>query len=334
MLDGASLASLTSAPGTAADGGNYAYSTAASATAPNRVTSGETFLALDTNTGVSSASGPGGAGIAWTSDDSACKSTMGTFGTTATYYGLVNQFAAANLSSLSGSSAVSSASGATVGAQTSSTACASSSDYIGQLLTAATGNIQGIAIDRNNGVWLGDQNTNSGTGFDGLTYLVAPSATTGIVPNSYTLVNGAQPTSSSSGIPGTTLVKAGGMLVDGNNNLWVADTSKGYLVEATFTSGATAPIALLTPGAGSAYSGQAYGIGFAHSSISSIGLAIDPSGNVWLTNNTATTASTYTNALGTTANTGNSVTMIVGAAGPVITPTALAIKNNKLGTKP
>jgi hypothetical protein len=46
-------------------------------------------------------------------------------------------------------------------------------------------------------------------------------------------------------------------------------------------------------------------------------LAIDGSGNVWVSNNT-----------------GNSVTEIVGAAAPVVTPLALAVKNNTLGKRP
>jgi hypothetical protein len=142
---------------------------------------------------------------------------------------------------------------------------------------------------------------------------------------------GVAPTQTVASTAGTTLTKAGAVAVDGNNNAWIGNQSTASVVEATL-SGST--ITFLTPGQGGNYgTGAAYGIGFQHNVSSSLGIAVDPSGNVWVANNTTGTT-TYTNQAAGTTYVGNSVTVIVGAAGPVITPLALAIKSNKLGAKP
>jgi ligand-binding sensor domain-containing protein len=49
-------------------------------------------------------------------------------------------------------------------------------------------------------------------------------------------------------------------------------------------------------------------------------LAIDPSGNVWVTD--------YNN------GSGNSLTEFIGAAAPVVTPVSVAVKNGQLGSRP
>ncbi len=320
VLDGSSVASLISAVGTATDG-TYTYSTSASTASPARTPGGTntSYLAIDTNPNVTG-------GIIWASDANACK-VMGQYNA-ATYFGTLSQFAGNSLAALAGSNAVSAFSNATVGAG-STTNCNSTSTYVGQTYTAASANVTGLAIDRNNGVWLSDINTSS-LGFDGLTYISAPTAATGVVGNSYYLVNGTIPNASNAATLGTTLRKAGAVAVDGNNNAWIGNQSTSSVVEANFNGSA---INLLTPGQGGNYgTGAAYGLGFQHTTSTSLGVAIDASGNVWVANNT--TSGTYNNQAGTTTNTGNSVTVIVGAAGPVITPLALAIKANKLGTKP
>jgi secreted PhoX family phosphatase len=46
-------------------------------------------------------------------------------------------------------------------------------------------------------------------------------------------------------------------------------------------------------------------------------IAVDPSGNVWIANNS-----------------NNTMTELIGAATPVVTPLAVGVKNNTLGTKP
>jgi hypothetical protein len=319
VIDGASLASLVSSPGTAADG-TYTYSTSTTAGAPYRIPGGGTDLvAIDTNPNVTG-------GIVWVGDSNACK-IQGQYNTS-TYFGTLSQFSDSTVAPLPASDAVSAASGATVGAGSTSN-CGSSSTYVGQTFSALAANVTGIAIDRNNGLWISDLYTSS-SGFDGLTYLAAPTSATGNVASSTYLVNGVAPTQTNGGTPGTTLTKPGGVAVDGNNNVWVANQTARSVVEATL-SGST--ITLDTPGLGSAYgtTGAAYGIGFVHNTSGSIGIAVDPSGNVWVANSSA---STYTNQTGGTTAIGNSVTVVVGAAGPVITPLSLAIKSTKLGTKP
>ena len=322
VLDGSSIASLVSSPGTANDGGSYAYSTSVTATAPYRTPGGtnSTYLAIDTNTNVTG-------GIVWAGDANACK-VVGQYNAS-TYFGTLSLYNDSSLVPLAGSDAVSSLSNATVGAG-SSTNCGSTSTSVGQVYTAGANNLTGIAIDRNNGVWITDLNTSS-TGFDGLTYLSAPTAATGIIPSSFYLVNGVAPNATNAATAGTTLKKAGAVAVDGNNNAWIGNQSTASVVEASQNGTA---ITLLTPGQGSTYgsTGAAYGIGFQHTTSASLGVAIDASGNVWVANNT--TSGTYTNQAASTTNTGNSITVIVGAAGPVVTPLALAIKSKMLGTKP
>jgi hypothetical protein len=325
VLDGSSLASLVSAPGSASDG-TYTYSTSSATAAPNRTQGGGSeFVAIDAN---ANATG----GIVWVNDSNACK-VQGQFNAASgTYFGEVNQFAGSTLAPLSGSDAVTSYSNATVGAG-STTNCNSTGTYVGQVYSAPSANIFNLAIDRNNGVWLSDVYTSS-SGFDGLTYLAAPTASTGISPASYYLVNGTLPTQTTGSAVGTTLDKTGAVAVDGNNNVWIGSQSGKSVAEATLSGTA---ITLLTPGQGSVYgsTGAANGIGFVHNTSAATGLAIDASGNVWIANNDTKTADAYTNAAGsTTAYIGNSVTVVVGAAGPVITPQALAIKANKIATKP
>jgi hypothetical protein len=320
-LDGSSVASLVSSPGNATDG-TYTYSTSTTATAPYRTPGGTNVstLVIDTNPNVTG-------GIVWAGDANACKIT-GQYNAS-TYFGTLNLFADSSLAPLAGSDAVSSFSNATVGPG-SSTNCGSSSTSVGQVFTAGANNITGLAIDRNNGVWIVDVRT-SNTGFDGLTYLTAPTASTGVSPSSYYLVNGVAPNQTTVSIPGTTLTKAGAVAVDGNNNAWIGNQSASSVVEATL-QGST--IVLDTPGQGGNYgtTGAAYGIGFVHNISGSLGTAVDPSGNVWFTNNG--TGNTYTAQGAVSTNVGNSVTVIVGAAGPVVTPLALAIKSSKLGAKP
>jgi hypothetical protein len=63
-------------------------------------------------------------------------------------------------------------------------------------------------------------------------------------------------------------------------------------------------------------------IGYAHSGLGSGNqVTLDPSGNVWVANNTT----------GTTAN---SIFEIVGSGAPTVTPIALSLKNGTVGQKP
>jgi hypothetical protein len=325
-LDGRSVGKFVSNSGGASDG-TYTYSTSTASSpgpAPNQIPGAQASVAIDTNPDVTG-------GIVWTVSYNTCKSTVGTLAPsgTAVPYGLINLNSPVTVQSLADSETTTAYSGAAIGNGTASN-CASSSTGVAQTFTAPMANPYGIAIDRNNGVWISDEITSS-LGFDGLTYLSAATNASGQVPTSYYLVNGTLPnTTSSAATAGTTIVKPGSLAVDGNNNVWGTNTSTGSVYEAGI-SGTT--ISLLTPGQGGALGtsgGSAYGLGFTHSLGGSTGIAIDPSGNVWVTN----ASGTYTNLAGTTVGTNTSVTVIVGAAGPVVTPLSLAIHNNRLGNKP
>jgi sugar lactone lactonase YvrE len=102
--------------------------------------------------------------------------------------------------------------------------------------------------------------------------------------------------------------------VDGVGNVWVTNntSSPGSVTEivGTGTNIGTilSPVSATPP------------LGFSHAGIASAsGIAIDPSGNVWVANAVATTGGVFE---------------IVGAAAPTVTPIALALKNNAVGAKP
>jgi streptogramin lyase len=100
------------------------------------------------------------------------------------------------------------------------------------------------------------------------------------------------------------------LAIDGNNNVWVTNgngigTGSTNFTICEFNSSGT----LISNSTG-------YGL---HGLNTARGIAIDPSGNVWVSNyNTLAT----------------SVTEIVGAAVPSATPLVYAIKNSKVGTRP
>jgi len=367
-IDGRSMSVLTAANGT------YTWST--SNTTPVGNTAGDdrgmpggtNFLAIDANL-----SGP----FVWAAINNSCK-TVGTAGETATTpWGIIQLFDDANAVSgpplgdptsatTAGSSvadATTSTSGAVAGASSN---CGSSTPNIGQVFSALMSNPEGVAIDRNNGAWIVDSylSGNGASGFDGLTYIpvlasgglisgaqttvagAAGTTTNNPTPNAALvptqLINGVAP-ASTAGTHGTTLNQPFGAAVDGNNNVWISNsTTAGSVAEATLCTnataygcsgytGSTAAITLLTPGQGSTYAGSTYGVGFVHNIGTSFGVAVDPSGNVWVTNKASTS---FTNAATGTTKEYNSVTVIVGAAGPVVTPLSLAIANSKLGQKP
>jgi streptogramin lyase len=97
-----------------------------------------------------------------------------------------------------------------------------------------------------------------------------------------------------------------GVAIDGLGNVWVANTGPAATPGNSVTE---------LNNSGAAFSPSTGFIGGAMSSPFS--LAIDGSGNVWVSNNNS-----------------SSVTEIVGAAAPVVTPLALAVKNATLGQRP
>jgi hypothetical protein len=105
--------------------------------------------------------------------------------------------------------------------------------------------------------------------------------------------------------------------VDGVGNVWVANgvttaAGSGLSVFVPTTAGGTTTVTALSPSAAGVYGFGTFGV----QALS--GLAIDSSGNVWMA----------TNALALT------VTHLVGAAAPVVTPTSVAVKNATLAMRP
>lgn len=101
-----------------------------------------------------------------------------------------------------------------------------------------------------------------------------------------------------------------GVAIDGSGNAWTANEFGGSVTQ-------------LSP-SGSILSG-ANGYGFNDGSLDlPVTVAIDGSGNVWIGNLSGTGAAQIT----------GSVTELIGAATPVVTPLSVGVKNNTLGTKP
>ncbi len=124
---------------------------------------------------------------------------------------------------------------------------------------------------------------------------------------------------------GANLTWTFGSAVDGNNNVWFANRCGGYGA-CTNTSGTSSIIQIngsnnlaISPPTNYIPEAQypATATSFTKMLNDSLNVAIDPSGNVWVTN--------YI---------GNSVAEMVGAAAPVVTPLSLAAGNNALGVAP
>jgi hypothetical protein len=110
--------------------------------------------------------------------------------------------------------------------------------------------------------------------------------------------------------------------VDGAGNVWVSNksSSPGSVSEffGTGTSLTTPALgAIMSPISGTTPFNV---VGYSHVGIvQAQGITLDPSGNVWVANQTATTGGVFE---------------IVGAGAPTVTPIALALKNGKVGALP
>ncbi|MDE1154665.1 MAG: hypothetical protein PW735_02925 [Acidobacteriaceae bacterium] len=113
--------------------------------------------------------------------------------------------------------------------------------------------------------------------------------------------SGSNVDTASRGYTGGGLNQPAAIALDGNDTAWVANSAGNV---SAFTEAGSA----ISPSTG-------YTAGGAFTSPSA--LAMDGSGNVWITDSTA-----------------NTITELVGAATPVVTPLSLGIKYSKLGTRP
>jgi hypothetical protein len=203
-------------------------------------------------------------------------------------------------------------------------------------------NPEGIAIDASNNVWISNNSSASVTEFAAGNYAtVANTFSVASSPYGVAVDHGGNIwVASSSGSTLTELVKGSGssyttntftegglnspryVAVDGSGNVWVANSGSTTLNGSTYVSASefsNAGVAL------SEASETANPGGFAHAvtiaSPNPRGIAVDPSGNVWLAG--CGVSSSCTN--------GSFVLEIVGAATPVVTPLSSAIASNQLG---
>ena len=331
-LDGKAIAKINGTTGafSFSTSGQVPTGLGTGVTYPLATPGGYNILAFDENSNVSA--GDGNKGILYDSFQGQCSNTTGRLGTTNVQYGAIKQYdddlavstvPATDITTLATYPAAATA-------PYSSTICGASS-VISTVLSAYISEPFAIAIDSGSGVWIGDNHNNNAapyTGFDGLTYIVAPSSADAFLTTSagsVSLVNGVASNGSTGATLGTAINAPRGMLVDGNNHVWYANGGLQSIGEAAYNSGT---ISLLTPNAASTL------VGFVHQGIYGPNqVAIDPSGNVWIANSTGAVGVTVTQS-STSTFAAEQVTVLVGAAGPLVTPLSLAIHNNMLGKKP
>jgi hypothetical protein len=201
----------------------------------------------------------------------------------------------------------------------------------------------GIAIDNNNYGYFGS--TCCSTTTDELFNKVTAPAVSTTAPTKST---------SSEFIAGSTGTRT--LAVDGAGNVWFgafypevgttfpgAGDIFGVGEFATSGSGTTATFTALSPSgstpttcsSSSAPPQCPVGGGFQDPNfLGSYGLSIDPSGNVWVPNGGGSVAASATATTTSTYYYGTSITELVGAAVPVVTPTSVGLKNGTQGTKP
>ena len=170
------------------------------------------------------------------------------------------------------------------------------------------------AIDNSNNAWIPIQATT------GPIYVVTPTGTS------------TQLTSASTG---ANLSYPFGSAVDGNGNVWVTNRCGAYnqcnVGNNTYSStlieingGVVTPgtaNTAISPSTNYLPEAQYTGTTFTPIMLDPLNIAIDPSGNIWITNYTGVAAN-------------SSLTEIIGAAAPVVTPLSVAAGTSTLGTKP
>jgi hypothetical protein len=170
--------------------------------------------------------------------------------------------------------------------------------------SAAFRNPIALAADHSNNLWVANPAGSGDNGF--LTYVNTTSST----PVADTTAN-------DGGINNPV-----GVAVDGAGNVWVANA--GQTVGGTHNVGQSVSELAYVGSAFVPLSSSGSAAGFAHDYNAPSGLAIDGSGNVWVTNSGAIASS----------STSGLITEIIGAAVPVVTPIALGIRNSTLASKP
>jgi len=192
-------------------------------------------------------------------------------------------------------------------ANATTSSCAVTSQTVADTIAATTNLPLGTAIDANNNVWVVNSTASTSAG---VTYLV-PTATGAVgstSTSSVTLTNSPATVSTSQYVA-----------VDGFNKAWVSQGSGNTIAVYTASTTSGSPVITATPSTGIIHS-ETVSATNATKVQTVRQLAIDGSGNVWMSGNSSTA--------------GSYVVMIVGAAGPVVTPLVQAVKSKKLGQKP
>ena len=195
-----------------------------------------------------------------------------------------------------------------------------------QTITSAANyaGVYGVAFDSTGGFWVGNSAgtaTSAGTGPGNTTSRTALVYSSAAAGSTFTVT----PT------PGTpTAVFAGGLstarvvAIDGAGNVWTPNNSAAsstlYSVSEFSNAGVALSPTITAAGTGTTVT-QNGGFQKAANFISSPrGIAIDPSGNVWVTSTNSTSSSLLLE--------------VVGAAVPVVTPISTQAKNNKFAAMP